>query len=138
MSWKQNKTSAMTIFALYLLILFHGNFYFKFVCVVPPHLNPELKNLSVPLNSTFETDCFKRGDPLVSVSWTKDGEALRYNITSAIKHVTFDDEGIYECVAENLCGKDNTSFWIDVTGKSNSTYLWHYDRFSPSLEFCSA
>ena len=114
--------SAMTIFSLYLLILSHRDFYFKFFFVVPPHLNPELKNLSVPLNSTFETYCFKRGDPLISVNWTKDGKALPSNNTLAIKRVTFDDRGFYECAAENQVGKVNISFWIDVTGKSKSFY----------------
>ena len=113
---------AMTIFSLYLLILSHRDFYFKFFFVVPPHLNPELKNLSVPLNSTFETDCFKRGDPLISVNWTKDGKALPSNNTLVIKRVTFDDGGLYECAAENQVGKVNISFWIDVTGKSKSFY----------------
>ena len=114
--------SAMTIFSLYLLILSHRDFYFKFFFVVPPHLNPELKNLSVPLNSTFETYCFKRGDPPVSVNWTKDGKALCSNNTLVIKRVTFDDGGFYECAAENQVGKVNISFWIDVTGKSKSFY----------------
>ena len=114
--------SAMTIFSLYLLILSHHDFYFKFFFVVPPHLNPELKNLSVPLNSTFETYCFKRGDPLISVNWTKDGKALPSNNTLVIKRVTFDDGGFYECAAENQVGKVNISFWIDVTGKSKSFY----------------
>ncbi|XP_066015704.1 fibroblast growth factor receptor 4-like isoform X2 [Pocillopora verrucosa] len=81
----------------------------------PPHLNPELKNRSVPLNSTLETDCFKRGDPPISVNWTKDGKALSRNNTLVIKRVTFDDGGFYECAAENQVGKVNISFWIDVT-----------------------
>ena len=114
--------SAMTIFSLYLLILSHRDFYFKFFFVVPPHLNPELKNLSVPLNSTFETDCFKRGDLPVYVNWTKDGNALDNKNTLVIKRVTFDDGGFYECAAENQVGKVNISFWIDVTGKSKSFY----------------
>ena len=113
---------AMTIFSLYLLILSHRDFYFEFFFVVPPHLNPELKNLSVPLNSTFETYCFKRGDPLISVNWTKDGKALPSNNTLVIKRVTFDDGGFYKCAAENRVGKVNISFWIDVTGKSKSFY----------------
>ena len=94
----------------------------KFFFLVSPHLNPELKNLSVPLNSTFEKDCFKQGDPPVSVNWTKDGEALSNNNTLVIEHVTFNERGFYECVAENLFGKVNISFWIDVTGKSKSFY----------------
>ena len=124
MSWNQNKMSAMTIFSLYLLILSHRDFYFKFFFVVPPHLNPELKNLSVPLNSTFETDCFKRGDPPVYVNWTKDGKALDNKNTLVIKRMTLDHGGFYECAAENQVGKVNISFWIDVTGKSKSFYKY--------------
>ena len=114
----------MTIFSLYLLILSHRDFYFKFFFVVPPHLNPELKNLSVPLNSTFETDCFKRGDLPVYVNWTKDGKTLDNKNTLVIKRMTLDHGGFYECAAENLFGKVNISFWIDVTGKSKSFYKY--------------
>ena len=111
---------AMTIFSLYLLILSHRDFYFKFFFVVPPHLNPELKNLSVPLNSTFETDCFKRGDPQLYVKNT----IIHYKNTLVIKRMTLDHGGFYECAAENLVGKVNISFWIDVTGKSKSFYKY--------------
>ncbi|XP_066015715.1 fibroblast growth factor receptor 1-A [Pocillopora verrucosa] len=82
---------------------------------VPPHLNPKLKNLSVPLNSTFKTDCFKKGDPPVYVNWTKDGKALDNKNTLVIKRMTLDHGGFYECAAENQVGKVNISFWIDVT-----------------------
>ena len=33
--------------------------------------------------------------------------------------MTFDDGGFYRCAAENLVGKVNISFWIDVTGNQN-------------------
>ncbi|XP_022809370.1 hemicentin-1-like [Stylophora pistillata] len=82
---------------------------------IPPQLDSGLKNHSVTLNSTFTTPCFVKGSPPVSVNWSKDGEALVNNNTLIIKHVTFDDKGFYECVAENLAGKANSSFWIDVT-----------------------
>ena len=94
----------------------------QFLFLVPPHLNPELKNLSVPLSSTLEIDCFIRGALPVFVNWTKDGKALHSNNILVIKHVTFDDGGFYECAAENQVGKVNISFWIDVTGKSKSFY----------------
>ena len=94
----------------------------QFLFLVPPHLNPELKNLSVPLSSKLEIDCFIRGALPVFVNWTKNGKALHSNNILVIKHVTFDDGGFYECAAENQVGKVNISFWIDVTGKSKSFY----------------
>ena len=57
-----------------------------------------------------------RGDPPVSVNWTKNGVKLASNNTLVIRHVTFEDEGIYECTAENQAGKAHASFLIDVTG----------------------
>ena len=86
---------------------------FKICFLVPPHLNPGLKNRSVALNSTFTTTCFVKGDPPVSVNWTKDGEALGNNNTLTIKHATFDDEGFYECAAENEAGKNDTCLLMD-------------------------
>ena len=58
-----------------------------------------------------------RGDPQVSVSWTKDGVLLSKNNSLVIRQVTFKDKGNYECTAKNDYGKANSSFWMDVTGK---------------------
>ena len=85
--------------------------------VVPPHVNDELRNRSVALNSIFTTKCIVRGDPPISVNWTKNGVELDDSNSLVISHVTFEDKGIYECTAENQAGKVHASFWIDVTGK---------------------
>ena len=58
-----------------------------------------------------------RGDPQVSVSWTKDGVLLSKNNTLIIRQATLKDRGNYECTAKNDYGEANSSFWIDVTGK---------------------
>ena len=58
-----------------------------------------------------------RGDPQVSVNWTKDVVPLNKTNTLVIRRATFKDKGYYECTAENDYGKANSSFWIDVTGK---------------------
>ena len=63
-----------------------------------------------------------RGDPPVSVNWTKNGVKLASNNTLVISHVTFEDEGIYECTAENQVGKALASFWIDVTGQCQTEF----------------
>ena len=91
-----------------------------FCSQVPPKLNPVLKNHSVPLNSTFSTECVVSGaDPEPKVNWTKDGKTLaNTSNTITINHVTFNDEGQYRCYAENRAGKVNGSIWIEVTGET--------------------
>ena len=84
---------------------------------VPPRVTDELRNLTIAFNSTFTKECYLRGDPQVSVNWTKDGVPLNKTNTLVIRRATFKDKGYYECTAENDYGKANSSFWIDVTGK---------------------
>lgn len=57
-----------------------------------------------------------RGDPQVSVSWTKDGVLLSKNNSLVIRQVTFKDKGNYECTAKYDYGKANSSFQMDVRG----------------------
>ena len=85
---------------------------------VPPRVTDELRNLTIAFNSTFTKECYLRGDPQVSVNWTKDGVLLSKNNTLVIRQVTFEDKGYYECTARNDYGEAKSSFWIDVTGKS--------------------
>ncbi|CAH3036227.1 unnamed protein product [Pocillopora meandrina] len=91
---------------------------------VPPQLNPEIKNRSIALNSAFATHCFERGDPLVKINWTKNGERLDNNNTLVISYVTFEDAGIYECTAKNHAGiaKASFSIGVHVTGKSKLSF----------------
>ena len=57
------------------------------------------------------------GDSEVSVNWTKDGVLLSKNNTLIIRQATLKDRGNYGCTAKNDYGEENSSFWIDVTGK---------------------
>ena len=86
----------------------------RFNFLVPPQLNPELKNRSIALNSAFATHCFERGDPPVKINWTKNGERLGNNNTLVISYVTFEDAGIYECTAKNHAGMAKATFSIGV------------------------
>ena len=84
---------------------------------VPPLVSNEFMNFTIAFNSTFTKECYLRGDPQISVNWTKDGVLLSKNNTLIIRQATLKDKGHYECTAKNDYGKANSSFWIDVTGK---------------------
>ena len=96
----------------------------RFNFLVPPQLNPELKNRSIALNSAFATHCFERGAPTVKINWTKNGERLGNNNTLVVSYVTFEDAGIYECTAKNHAGmaKATFSIGVHVTGKSKLSF----------------
>ena len=72
-----------------------------------------------PLHLTlrFTKECYLRGDPQISVNWTKDGVLLSKNNTLVNRQATFKDNANYECTAKNDYGEANSSICIDVTGK---------------------
>ncbi|KAL9959666.1 hypothetical protein ACROYT_G033006 [Oculina patagonica] len=85
--------------------------------LIPPKLNPELRNRSVALNSTFIMECIVRGDHPLQINWTKNGVDLGNNNsnTFTVDRMTFKHAGLYGCTAANKAGKTWTTFWIDVT-----------------------
>ena len=104
-----------------LLLCFHkSSMYNKNVnnFLVPPKVNPKLRNQSLSLSSAFDVKCILDGVPHPEVNWTKNGAPLQINNnTLRIVNVTFKDAGQYVCIAESRAGKINISIWIDVTGK---------------------
>nr|XP_058952666.1 inactive tyrosine-protein kinase 7-like [Pocillopora verrucosa] len=82
---------------------------------VPPHVRSESRNLTIAFDYPFIRECYFRGDPQVSVNWTKDGVLISKNNTLVIRKATFKDKGYYECTAKNDYGEAKSSFWIDVT-----------------------
>ena len=80
-------------------------------------MNPQ-RNESVSLSSPLRFQCFVRGYPPPEVNWTKDGIDLGNNNTLTIDRVSYEDAGRYTCSIKNSEGKNETTFWIEVTGKS--------------------
>ena len=85
---------------------------------VPPKLDHDLQNKSVPLHTTFTMKCIMDGFPSPAVNWTKNG-ALLPNASNVvtINNANFDDAGLYGCSAQNWVGKVTKTVWIDVTGR---------------------
>ena len=112
-----------------------GGFLFCNLCLhayfaVPPHVRDESRNLTIEFDYPFIRECYFRGDPQVSVYWTKDGVLISKNNTLVIRKATFKDKGYYECTAKNDYGEANSSFWIDVTGKLYIVVYVIYQTFN--------
>ena len=79
----------------------------------------------VPKHGSVELQCGARGDPPPIIRWfrntapvvTNDRTFISEEGDLAIYNITFIDEGLYECIAENLAGTARTYARVTVLGK---------------------
>ncbi|KAM4696629.1 hemicentin-2 [Rhinophrynus dorsalis] len=90
---------------------------------VPPRVHPAPKVLKVLLGRTLQLPCLAYGDPVPSLSWYKDGEAMRVGDqdslqgpdgTISVIDVQLSDSGTYLCVASSSAGEDSLEFRLEV------------------------
>ncbi|XP_061581509.1 vascular endothelial growth factor receptor kdr-like isoform X2 [Cololabis saira] len=89
-----------------------------------PWLSQNLTNQDVNSSSTLVMACYASGVPRPSIVWYKDGlqmeespgVTLGENGTLVIERVKKEDEGLYECVAQNDEGSAKTSAVVTVLG----------------------
>uniref|UniRef100_A0A3Q3JFP0 receptor protein-tyrosine kinase n=1 Tax=Monopterus albus TaxID=43700 RepID=A0A3Q3JFP0_MONAL len=90
----------------------------------PPWLSQNLTNQDVNSSSTLMLACFALGVPRPSIIWYKNGIPVEEGpgITLGedglltIDRVKKDDEGLYECIANNVEGSAKTSAVVTVLG----------------------
>ena len=69
--------------------------------------------------------CKVQGDPVPVVTWYNRGVLIsnssRYSVsrdgTLSLNHVTYDDNGQYQCVAKNEAGATSANITVFVVGK---------------------
>ncbi|KAM4732924.1 LOW QUALITY PROTEIN: vascular endothelial growth factor receptor kdr-like [Anableps anableps] len=99
-----------------------------------PLLSQNLTNQTINSSSTLVLACFASGVPPPLIQWYKNGVemeespgvTLGENGTLIIERVKKDDEGLYECVAQNTEGVAKTSAVVIVLGdesKSNTEVI---------------
>ena len=79
----------------------------------------------VAIEDSAELACLVGGLPMSNISWHYNGEKVdgdrytSYNVngTLLIKNVTREDEGSYQCIAENTLGIDHAIVTLTVNGE---------------------
>ncbi|XP_068622932.1 hemicentin-1-like [Battus philenor] len=97
--------------------------YTLFVWVAPSIEPPPVEKRSVVIGSNVTLQCDAIGFPVPIISWQFNGELLKKNTT----YLSFNDvgslnltraqreqEGRYECVAENLAGLASKDIWLSI------------------------
>lgn len=93
--------------------------------------------LKVIFGSTIEIPCKADGDPQPGVQWRKDGSPLLRNgrIRTSINGnlyivgVTQEDQGRYECIANNEYGTDSASGYVSVKEDPHPSGVGIGDKF---------
>lgn len=87
-----------------------------------------LQRPTVLLNNSMTLTCPIDADPLPKFTWYKDGRQINkgdYSLSSNGKTLTISgarvtDAGQFTCEAENVAGKTNVTFDVDVHGKDKN------------------
>lgn len=75
---------------------------------------------SVVLGADVKLDCWSKGVPTPDVAWMRNGTVLVKGERTAIlklDNVTWQDEDVYTCVANNSGGSDTGETNVDVVGR---------------------
>jgi len=94
---------------------------------VPPRWKADIpppKKKSIDIQGKGTLLCNAVADPVPSYSWYKDGTRIvsstSYvkvaNDTLKFENVTLQEDGVYQCVAENRLGMIVSSTWVNVRG----------------------
>lgn len=103
----------------------------------PPKFVYKPYDIEAIFGSTIEIPCKAEGDPQPGVQWRKDGSALQRNGRTRISvngnlyiiGVTREDQGRYECVANNEYGTDSASGYVVVKEDRSPSGVGIGDKF---------
>lgn len=118
--------------SLSVCVLMHVFFYFLFIfaTVKPYFVDAEkmIKNVDHqrPVGSALRLRCNADGSPMPAVRWFKQGVEIanfddenghRKHSTLKLRDLKESDSGNYMCVAENVHGRINFTYSVEVIGK---------------------
>lgn len=101
--------------------------FFSYLSVpVPPRIQRGPEVLRALVGERLELPCVAHGDPIPSLSWSKDGRPLREGERGAlggahgavtIGAVQLSDAGRYRCIASSSVGQDAVEVVVQVLGE---------------------
>ena len=113
----------------------------------PPQVTVELQQQEVVYGETVRFTCQARGKPAPSVMWLHNAKPLspspRHRLSSRVLRVSNvgpQDDGLYQCMAENGVGSSQASARLITisTGKSGSLVIYHsFNSFILSHSHCT-
>lgn len=104
----------------------HATFFFYLSVPVPPRIQRGPEVLRALVGERLELPCVAHGDPVPSLSWSKDGRPLREGERGAlggphgamtIGAVQLSDAGRYRCIASSSVGQDAVEVVVQVLGE---------------------
>lgn len=104
----------------------HATFFFYLSVPVPPRIQRGPEVLRALVGERLELPCVAHGDPVPSLSWSKDGRPLREGERGAlggphgamtIGAVQLSDAGRYRCIASSSVGQDAVEMVVQVLGE---------------------
>lgn len=120
-------------------------FVFFFPAARKPKFNQKSVNVVLLAEGKGVITCWSNAIPLANNTWTKDGEEIilsknaKYSIRGKqdliINKVTKEDEGIYECTAINVFGKDKQTTNVTIGELAMCLVLrWSRDLWEPGVK----
>ena len=108
-------------------------FFFLFFFTDQPEIITHPKNVTIEERLLMTLFCNATGNPLPTISWTKDGSPLTKtqgiiftgeNETLSIANITRSESGNYRCVTRNSLGNDTSNAAkVDVLCKCSINYF---------------
>lgn len=75
---------------------------------------------SVVFGADVKLDCWSKGVPAPDVAWMRNGKVLvkgERTVILELKNVTWQNEDVYICIANNSGGRDNGRTKVNVVGE---------------------
>lgn len=94
-------------------------FFFNLICLVPADILFITSEQSVVFGADVKLNCWSKGVPAPDVAWMRNEKVLvkgERTVILKLDNVTWQDEDVYTCIANNSGGSDSGETKVNVVG----------------------